>query len=262
MHNALILNYHAIDSGKPSAEPSENQEVTVTREAFEAQLNLISKLRMPVVSLNEVVEAIYKGKRWHRHVLAITFDGGNETDYEVAFPLLQQYGFPAAFFIAVQNQTSPERWEQYREMATTGFLLGSHTLSGKDLLKLPEPELQKELTESKCIIEAETGIEVKYLSVPEVCYSRKVMFAAEDAGYEAMFTSTVGVNRWNAHLYQLKRWTIHRKTTLHQFENMLYRNPRELQLRQMQSQVHDSGVKLMHKNPFQKIRHFLFGEKE
>ncbi|KAA9333652.1 polysaccharide deacetylase family protein [Adhaeribacter soli] len=261
MHNVLILNYHAIETGKPSVNTPEVQALTVTRETFEAQLALINKLRMPVVSLDQVVEAIYKGKRWHRHVLAITFDGGNETDYEVAYPLLKHYSFPAAFFITVQNQTSPESWAQYRKMAAAGFLLGSHTLSGSNLLKLPGPELHKELTESKRIIEAETGTEVKYLSVPEGCYNREVMFATEDAGYEAMFTSTVGVNRWNAHLYQLKRWTIHRKTTLKEFENMLHRNPRELQLRQMQSQVHDSGVKLMHRSPFQKIKHFFFGEK-
>lgn len=261
MHNVLILNYHALDAGAANAGAAAHPELSVTREAFEAQLALIKKIGMPVVSLDQVVEAIYKGKRWHRHVLALTFDGGNPTDYEVVFPLLKQYNFPATFFITVQNQSNPERWAQYREMAAAGFLLGSHTVSGRNLLKLPDTEIQKELTQSKRILKAETGTEVKYLSVPEGCYNRKVMFAAEDAGYEAMFTSTVGVNRWNAHLYQLKRWNIHRKTTMKQFENMLLRNPRELQLRQMQSQVHDSGLKLMHKSPLEELKQFIFGGK-
>ena len=261
MHNVLILNYHSIDVGKSSAEYHVDPVYSVTRAAFEEQMALLKELKIPVVSLAEVVSHVKKRQRWHRHVVCITFDDGFLTDYEVAFPVLQQYNFPATFFITIQNQTSPERWQQWKRMAAAGFSLGSHTVSHPYLSLLPEVEIRRELTESKKIIEQETGAEVTFLAPPYGRYNRQLIKIAQECGYEALLTTNVGVNRYNADLFQLKRWTVRRKTSLKAFKRMVQRNPRELRLKQLRSRSLNLGKKFLGNGFFEKIRNFILSPK-
>ena len=245
MHNVLILNYHSLDVGKTSAEYHVDPVYSVTQQDFEQQMALIKELKIPVVSLAEVVEHVRKRQRWHRHVVCITFDDGFLTDYEAAFPVLTKYNFPATFFITIQNQTSKDRWAQWREMAAAGFSLGSHTVSHPFLTELPEVEMRRELKESKQIIEAETGANVTFLAPPYGRYNQKLIQIARECGYEALLTTNVGVNRYNADLFALKRWTVRRTTSLKSFRRMILRNPRELRIKQLRSRSLNLGKKVL-----------------
>jgi peptidoglycan/xylan/chitin deacetylase (PgdA/CDA1 family) len=261
MHNVLILNYHSLDVGKHSAEYHVDPVYSVTQSDFEAQMALIKELKIPVVSLAEVVSHIHKRQRWHRHVVCITFDDGFVTDYEVAYPVLKKYNFPATFFITIQNQKSPERWVQWREMAAAGFTLGSHTVSHPYLSLLPEADMRRELTESKQIIEKETGAEVTFLAPPYGRYNRKLIQLSQETGYAALLTTNVGVNRYNANVFELKRWTVRRKTSLKAFRRMILRNPREMRLKQMRSRSLNFGKKVLGNGFFEKIRNFILRPK-
>lgn len=87
-------------------------------------------------------------------------------------------------------------WEEARALAAQGFELGSHTLEHPVLSQLGEAELTEELTESKRIIEAETGVECYGLAYPfgrPGHYSPEVLAAAEAAGYDLAFT--IGAER-------------------------------------------------------------------
>lgn len=258
MHNALILNYHSLDVGKTGNGYHVDPVYSVKEADFAAQMGLLKKLGIPVVSLDELVENDYKRKRWHRHVALITFDDGYITDYETAFPLLKQYKFPATFFITIQNQLSEDRWAQWQEIAAIpGFSLGSHTVSHPYLTEIPKEQMFRELSESKQIIEDKTGAEVKYLAPPYGRYNAKIIAAAQELGYEALLTTNVGVNRFNADLFQLKRWTVRRTTTLNEFEKMLCRDRQALFTKKMRSQVLNSGKKFLGNGPFEKIRNLL-----
>ena len=261
MHNVLILNYHSIDVGKQAAEYHVDPEYSVTKAEFEQQMALLKELKVPVVSLAEVVAHGKKRQRWHRHVVCITFDDGFLTDFEVAYPILKQYDFPATFFITIQNQTSPARWQQWREMADAGFLLGSHTVSHPYLSELPEAEMRHELAESKRIIEKETGAEVTFLAPPYGRYNQTLIRIAQETGYEALVTTNVGINRYNADLFQLKRWTVRRKTSLKAFRRMVLRNPRELRLKQLRSRSLNFSKQLLGNGIFEKIRSFILKAK-
>jgi peptidoglycan/xylan/chitin deacetylase (PgdA/CDA1 family) len=250
MHNVLILNYHSIDVGKQSEEYHVDPVYSVKQQDFEQQLELIKKLKIPVVSLDELVKDVKACHRWHRHQVVVTFDDGFLTDYEVAFPLLKKYNFPATFFITLQNQRSPERWAQWREMAAAGFTLGSHTVSHPMLTEIPVAEMEMELAESKQVIEQETGTTVKYLAPPNGRFNSQVL------------ATKVGVNRFNADLFQLKRWTIRRNTTLKEFERMLLRDKRELKAKEMRSQVLNVSKKLLGNGPFEKIRKLILRPKK
>lgn len=262
MHNALIINYHSLDVGKTGPDYHVDPVYSVREADFAAQLALIKKKGIPVVSLDELVANDRRRKRWHRHVVLITFDDGYLTDYETAFPLLKHYNFPATFFITTQNQLESNRWVQWREIAETpGFSLGSHTVSHPCLTDIPVSQMQQELRESKQIIEENTGQEVKYFAPPYGRYNEKVIAAAQEIGFEALLNTKVGVNSFKADLFQLKRWTVRRTTTLSDFEKMLDREPRALLSKQMRSQVLNSGKLILGTGPFEKIRNLILKPK-
>jgi poly-beta-1,6-N-acetyl-D-glucosamine N-deacetylase len=65
--------------------------------------------------------------------VVLTFDDGNKDHYQYVFPLLQQYGFQATFFIypAMVFEKSDYfiTWDELSEMVKAGMDIESHTFS-------------------------------------------------------------------------------------------------------------------------------------
>ncbi len=258
MHNALILNYHALNATNlPAATPSDRL-FSVTPEAFAAQLALIKKLKMPVVSLDELVANDYQRKRWHRHVVLLTCNDTFLTENDTVLPLLKESGFPVTVFITTGPQPEAAKQQFWQQLTEAGFSLGSHTVSHARLTKIPEPEMRRELTESKALIEAATGQEVKYLAAPFGASDANVREVAAELGYEALLTNKVGVNKFNADLFRLKRWTVSRHTSLAEFERMLHQHSQELLTQKMRSRSYNAGKLIVKQSSLAKLKRLIF----
>jgi peptidoglycan/xylan/chitin deacetylase (PgdA/CDA1 family) len=85
----------------------------------------------------------------HNHAGAVTigFDDGRETQFTVAFPLLNAKGIKGTFFITTQDM--PVSWENWRQVAAQGHEIASHTVTHAYLLTLTDSELRYELSESQ-----------------------------------------------------------------------------------------------------------------
>ena len=87
----VVLLYHRI---LPSAR-FDPFDAIVSVKVFEAQLEHLMR-RYPIVSLTDAIQQ----KATPREIrVAITFDDGYEDNYEVAFPILQDKGISATFFV-------------------------------------------------------------------------------------------------------------------------------------------------------------------
>lgn len=139
------------------------------------------------ISPVEAVESIAKGRKVAEPHITLTFDDGFEECYTIMFPILEKYGYKAAFFInpdSISNQSIgyaekfiSERlrvrlkkkfmnWNMVNEMVRAGHIIGSHTCSHAELKGLPADELQRELMSSKDQIETSTGMPCKYFAFP------------------------------------------------------------------------------------------------
>ncbi|HEX5735891.1 MAG TPA: polysaccharide deacetylase family protein [Blastocatellia bacterium] len=90
-NKALIVVYHRF---------SENGDrLATSARALREQLEyLIAHYR--VISLTEMASYFQRGKRLPARVAAITVDDGYRDCFEIAFPLLREYGLPASVFVA------------------------------------------------------------------------------------------------------------------------------------------------------------------
>ena len=90
----LILCYHGL------ALKDEDQwcpGLYITPQVFQARMNALSRERCAVLSLREGVERLFQGNLPQKSV-AITFDDGFYDFHQLAFPILQKYGYPATVY--------------------------------------------------------------------------------------------------------------------------------------------------------------------
>jgi peptidoglycan/xylan/chitin deacetylase (PgdA/CDA1 family) len=146
----------------------------------------------------------------------VSFDDGLKSQYEVAWPIMKKFGYTFTMFIYTEGVRGglfgggeAITWEMLGDMRDNGIDIQGHSATHQDLReghpvtirepdgkksrkKLTGPEyeqfVQKELVESKQLLEQRLGIKVNCFAVPYGFYNQHVKDVARNAGYEAMFT--------------------------------------------------------------------------
>ncbi|HEX3020117.1 MAG TPA: polysaccharide deacetylase family protein [Chitinispirillaceae bacterium] len=126
----------------------------------------------------------------------ITFDDGMECVFTHVHPLLNEFGFCSTVFCIAGFTGQTSSWDifdgqnhlnkqQIRELSDHGHEIGSHTLTHANLTFLNDKDLEKELIDSKKILEDITGKEVKTISFPYGSWNEHVWNKAREAGYNS-----------------------------------------------------------------------------
>ncbi|ADV64739.1 polysaccharide deacetylase family protein [Desulfurococcus mucosus] len=130
----------------------------------------------------------------------LTFDDGYLSHYEIA-KMLYRMDVPATFFIITGlmeyngRRLLATRPELIREMRDMGHEIASHTVSHRDLTRIPVWEVEREAAESKKMLEETVRDEVKGLAYPYGSFNDRVV---EVVRRYYSYGRTMGtVNRWN-----------------------------------------------------------------
>jgi peptidoglycan/xylan/chitin deacetylase (PgdA/CDA1 family) len=199
----IVFGYHRFE--KKVRRP----DTEITPEAFEAQMKELQDQKIPVIGMQDFLAWKRGEKAIPPYAAIITIDDGYKSGYEVAWPILKKFNYPFTLFVYTEG-IKPGRysggesmsWEQLAEMRDAGVDIQSHTETHQDLRKPPydrltkhrytqaeyEPWLEKEVGESKAIIEEKLGVKVDALAVPYGYYNQHVQEVAKKAGYVAFFT--------------------------------------------------------------------------
>src|SRR5204862_1801061 len=86
----LILKYHRFST--------ERNSQAVSRQLFAEQLRYLIA-RYQIVSIPKIVAQLEACTPLARPMAAITIDDGHRDAYEIAFPVLRQFGAPATLFV-------------------------------------------------------------------------------------------------------------------------------------------------------------------
>jgi peptidoglycan/xylan/chitin deacetylase (PgdA/CDA1 family) len=171
----------------------------VTPQEFEAHLQLIKEQGLTPVSLDALVTHLRTGLPLPPKPIVLTFDDGYAGHYEYVYPLLKKYNYPAAFSIytkAVGETAGRPKvtWAQLQEMVKDPLVtISAHSVTHPlDLRPLDDVALERELVESKQILERELGKPVHYFTYPAGHYDDRVRAATQKAGYLAAFTMRNG----------------------------------------------------------------------
>jgi len=85
-----ILTYHSIDDS--------GSVISTSPDKFLSQMHYLRDKHFNVISLKNVVTNIRKKLPLPQRSIAITFDDGCKNVYNIAYPILRDYGFTATIF--------------------------------------------------------------------------------------------------------------------------------------------------------------------
>jgi peptidoglycan/xylan/chitin deacetylase (PgdA/CDA1 family) len=167
-----VLTFHAVDDTA--------SVISFAPKLFRRGLESLRESGYRAIRLREASECIRRGEPFPDRSFVITFDDGYESTYSKALPVLREVNFSATVFLTVGMdpiRRSDERlpslesrsmlcWREIQEMQKYGIEFGAHTLTHPDLTKLPAPQIELEIGESKKRIEEATGAQVSSFAYP------------------------------------------------------------------------------------------------
>jgi peptidoglycan/xylan/chitin deacetylase (PgdA/CDA1 family) len=125
-----------------------------------------------------------------------TFDDGHISNFEIAVPILEEFGVSATFFVTTDwiGREQYMRTDHLSQLVRRGHRVQSHSASHPFLTTINESRLCEELAGSKQRLESITGVQVDEISAPGGRWSLQVVRAAAEQGYSRFYTS----DRWSS----------------------------------------------------------------
>ncbi len=136
-HHLCDDNSHTENSGLWSGQTNCSQ--------FEAHMRAIGR-RFRVISVESAADEIRYDGCLREDSIAVTFDDGYASVYEIAFPLLKEYGYPATVYLTTDwiNGLMIPWWERVRRVLTPARLSG---VSKDDLSEMTGCSLSQDISD-------------------------------------------------------------------------------------------------------------------
>jgi peptidoglycan/xylan/chitin deacetylase (PgdA/CDA1 family) len=229
-----VLSYHKFSKDKAEI-------LTVKASAFEGQMRYLKENGYRVITMDDLLDFLDYKRPFPKKSVVITIDDDWYSTYEIAFPILRKYGYPATLFVYTDLIIPGGKtlsWELLSEMSKHGMDIQCHTKSHRNLDKRNGQEsfreyfeaIKKELADSTEIIRKRLNKEVKYLAYPFGDTNPLVIALLTKLGYRGAFTVERGSNPFFIHPYRINRSMIYGTFSLKDFENNLaYFSDKELQ---------------------------------
>jgi peptidoglycan/xylan/chitin deacetylase (PgdA/CDA1 family) len=192
--------------------------------------------------------------------VALTFDDGCETDLAVAAPILLEANFGATFYVTVKHlgRRGYLSESQLRELSDLGFEIGSHSMNHIFLHDLMTEQIRAEVVESKDKLEEITGKRVAHFSCPGGRWDKRVSRIVQEAGYDSLVTSQIGVNSPASARFHLARVAIMRGVGIDEFARIS--RGAGLGRRRAQSAVLNVAKRVLGNSMYERLRSTMLGQ--
>jgi len=212
-----ILLYHRI-----GVSPIDSQYY-VPPAKFEDQMKLLHDWEYTVIPIELLIKAIKEGASLPPRPVIITFDDGDISVYETAFPIMQKYALTGVAYI-VGNYMDTDGYmtaEQIKELAAAGWEVGSHSRSHRDLRKL-EPAIQRlEIVQARKDLQEATGMSVDSFAYPFGFMGDSAGSLVHVAGYSAAMGLGFSNDQGKSNLFWLQRRDVKGEYDIKRFTDFL-----------------------------------------
>jgi peptidoglycan/xylan/chitin deacetylase (PgdA/CDA1 family) len=128
----VVVMYHRVDVVAPSDAIS--QRLTISPAQFADELRSMHRMGLHTIGIAELARDMSTGRAPLRAVL-LTFDDGYSDQFRYAFPILQQFGDRATFFVNTGTIGTPQHltWHDIETMSRAGMSIECHGVDHVDL---------------------------------------------------------------------------------------------------------------------------------
>lgn len=224
-----ILMYHSVNA---------RHAYSVDPRMFDRQLNYLAR-NFSVYTIGEL--ATLEAQRVEAAAV-VTFDDGYLDNYEIALPILKNYGIRATFFICPAyasgtvditrsfrnyRELRPMAWQHIGKLLACGMEIGAHSLTHRKLSGLDRQAKIDEICTCKHVLRTRLGTDIQSFAYP---FGYPWTFDSEceelvRSEYEFCCTTRWGLNDpfspSSAHRFRLRRIRVDAEDTLGDFASKL-----------------------------------------
>lgn len=219
-----ILTYHRFGSKR--------DKMVVTPEAFASQMAYLRDNGYRVIPLHSLLPFLDGEAPLPQRSVVITIDDGYQSSYDIAYPILKKFGFPATIFVYSDFMGTGEgmNWDTMRNMAASGLIdfqphskthahladrqpyesLGSYQMRIEDEIKVPGRKIQQQL-----------GMPLYSFAYPYGETNDVVIAKLKSNNYQVGVTVRAGGNPAFAYPFRLRRTMIYGDRDLGSFARSL-----------------------------------------
>ncbi len=206
-----ILTYHSIDES--------GSVISTSPDTFRKQMQFLAGADFNIVSLKTLGESLLENAALPPKTIVLTFDDGFQNFYTSAFPVLNEYNFPATVFLITDYcgkfndwagnllTLEPSKlmdWDEIKELSKNNIEFAAHSRTHPDLTKLNTDKAAREIVESKLVIEERLGVEVTDFAYPYGNYNLPVKQLTEKH-FRTACSTRLGKVQAGDDLFSLKR---------------------------------------------------------
>lgn len=206
--------------------------LSVTPAAFEQQMDYLARNGFRVITLAQLAAFLAGNEPLPKRSVVITIDDGYRSTYDVAFPILRRYGFPATVFLYSDFVGLPDAltWAQMQDMIRSGLVeIQPHSKTHANLtLKLPRESdaqyrerVRNEIEAPMSAIRTRLGVATQAFAYPYGDVTESVAEVLQRGNVRLGFTVTPGGNPFFAYPLMLRRTMIYGEDDLAAFRAKL-----------------------------------------
>jgi peptidoglycan/xylan/chitin deacetylase (PgdA/CDA1 family) len=212
---ATVLVYHHVSDKTPKS-------TSVSAEQFKQHLELIKSLKLTVVPLTTITDAIKNNQKVSNDWVAITFDDGYKSVYDNALTLLQQYNYPFTVFVNPKMVGISKlylNWDELNVLAQNQGLIANHTMSHENLVQdgLTDQQMIENIQLAESLILKNVNQSHKFLAYPYGEYDYKIKQDLKKMGFVGFAQHSGAINE-TSNILALPRFPA----------NGIYANPKTL----------------------------------
>jgi len=200
-----ILMYHHLTEEEP---PDRLGEI-ISVDLFRKQMQLLKSKGFNTISASQLRDYLYFGAKLPKNPILITFDDGYESNYTLAFPVLEELKMKAVINIIVSSRGKKPgefqhfTWDEAKTMLDSGLIeIGSHTydlhnytiqLQPNEDIAIYEDRIFNDFLISKNSIQNNLNIQPFIFTYPYGMYNGYSQAIALDLGFDMQFTVNAGI---------------------------------------------------------------------
>ena len=153
--------------------------------------------------------------------VALTFDDGFASCWDLAYPAMRATGIVGKFFVTTDKLGGPGflTCDQVKELSLAGMTIGTHGMRHRPWRKLDEIALQEEVFDAKERLETLLGKPVTEAACPFGAYDRRTLRELKRSGIRNVYTSDRALA--SPSTWVIPRYTIRRSDTPAYIEEIL-----------------------------------------
>ena len=203
--SAVVFMYHRFGE---STLPSTNTTIA----QLDAHIAELASGRYAVLPLPEIVDAIREGRDLPDRTVGLSVDDAFLSLYTEGWPKFREARLPLTLFVATgaidRGYRNYMSWDQIRELAAAGVVVGSQTDSHPHMPALTPEANAAELARSNKRFQEELGMRPSLFAYPFGENSRAARSTVEQAGFVAAFGQHSGVLYPGADRFFLPRFAM------------------------------------------------------